>query len=120
MKTHPHNANPEVYAAAIKAAEALRAAAKDASHAAYGAIFSTIEATEARADAIELNRAAEGLRDAVERFTRAACRAEDNAEARAEILAEVEQAAQPIETIRLSGRMITIDTKRDTVEGRDA
>lgn len=90
MKTHPHNANPEAYARATEVAFDALTFAKRATDVGYALTFSTIEATDARADAVELNRAAETLRAASEAFCRAACRTYDRAQARADTLAAVE------------------------------
>ena len=90
MKPHPHNANPEAYAHACEVANDCLRFAKRAGDNGYALVFATIEATAARADAVELNRAAENLRAAAEALSRAASRAYSNAVARADNLADVE------------------------------
>jgi hypothetical protein len=87
---HPHNANASTYAEAANLAAAVSADAKKLDDLCYRMVFETIEATDARRDAIALDRAVSALRDAAEAVRVAALTAQYSAVNRANALAKAE------------------------------
>lgn len=87
---HPHNANTSTYTEAAKLAAAVNADAKKLNDLTFRMVFETIEATDARRDAIALDRAVSALRDAAEAVRVAALTAQYSAVNRANALAKAE------------------------------
>lgn len=90
INSHPHNANLNTYNAAVTAAAEAGLQAKKLDDVCFAMCFDTIEATDARADAVALFKAIQALRDAAEAAYEAARLARSNADARAKTLAKVE------------------------------
>jgi hypothetical protein len=88
--THPHNANPADYAAALEASARLCLAAASTEAAVYAVIFNSIEVTEARADAIAARRAVFDALRACHAAMDAIHAAKRKAEARTTTLAAIE------------------------------
>jgi hypothetical protein len=88
--THPHNANPADYAAALDATAALVIASNRAEAAGYALVFGTIEATDARRDAIAARKAVLDACEVVHAAHAAVLEAQRKAEARAATLARIE------------------------------
>lgn len=88
--THPHNANPSDYVAALDACRLLAQAGFMAEQAGFRLTFNTIEATCARRDAVELGRLISAARDAISAAEAAAHDVLRNSKHRTETLARVE------------------------------
>jgi hypothetical protein len=89
---HPHNANPNIYDNAVKKIIAISQEARSLDDIAFCMVFDTIEASAARSDAVEVNKAVWALRDAIEATRLAIHKANVNATERAETLARNESA----------------------------
>jgi len=92
--THPHNANPESYALALRATFALLMESQKASDYATYLCLETIEASDARREAIAVHQKAQAVRDAVESLLLACRTAQNNAEHRTRQLVEIEYNAK--------------------------
>ena len=87
LDTHPHNASVATYDNAIAAAAEINLKGQKIDNICTAMCFETIEATDARRDAIELFKAIQALRDAADAVAEAARLAKTNASIRAHYLA---------------------------------
>ena len=88
--SHPHNANPETYAATTDAVRLANLTAYALGDMATRLCFETIEVTDARHDAIAVHRAVEDLKAAAHAALLAVRKAADRADERAATLARIE------------------------------
>ena len=84
---HPHNASVSTYEAAIAAAAELSMKAQKLDNICCAMTFETIEATDARRDSVELFKAIQVMRDAIDAASEVARLAKTNAGIRAHYLA---------------------------------
>jgi hypothetical protein len=87
IEQHPHNATASTYEKAIAAAAELNLKAQKFDDVVCAMTFETIEASDARRDAIELFKAVQAARDAIEAAFEVAKLAQVNARTRAHYLA---------------------------------
>jgi hypothetical protein len=87
---HPHNASPADYAAALNATATLVMASNRAEEAGYALVFNTIEATDARKDAIAVRKAIFDAQRACHAAMDAIHAAKQKADAREDALASIE------------------------------
>ena len=87
LDTHPHNASVATYDKAIAASLEISLNGQKIDNICTAMCFETIEATDARRDAVELFKAIQALRDAADAVYEAARLAKTNASIRAHYLA---------------------------------
>jgi len=87
IEQHPHNATAATYEKAIAAAAELNLKAQKLDDVACALTFDTIEATDARRDAVEVWQAVQAARDAIDAAYEAVKLAHANARTRAHYLA---------------------------------
>lgn len=87
IETHPHNARAATYEAALAAAAELNLKGQKLGDAVCALTFETIEASDARRDAVEVWKAVEAARDAIDAAFEAVKLARTNARTRAHYLA---------------------------------
>jgi methylthioribose-1-phosphate isomerase len=87
IESHPHNATASTYEKAIAAAAELNLNAQKFDEVVCEMTFETIEASDARRDAIELFKAVQAVRDAIDAARDVAKVTQANARTRAHYLA---------------------------------